>query len=136
MPLMQWTEKLSVGVNELDAEHQRLVAMLNDLYDAAQAGKGKDALGPILDGLITYTQNHFAHEERFMTQHKYPGFAQHKGEHEALAKQVLDVQAKYKAGAGAALSMEVLNFLKNWLTKHIQGTDKQYGPFFNERGIR
>ena len=136
MPLMEWNEKLSVGITQFDNEHKVLVGMVNDLFDGVQAGRGKDLLGPILDGLINYTKTHFANEERFMTLHKYPNFEAHKAEHDALAKQVLDVQAKYKSGASAALSMEVMNFLKNWLVKHIMGTDKTYGPFLNSKGVK
>ena len=136
MPLMEWSEKLSVGVKQFDDEHKRLVGMVNDLFDGVQAGRGKDMLGPILDGLISYTKTHFANEERYMQTHAFPAFAAHKAEHDALAKQVLDVQAKFKGGATSALSMEVMNFLKNWLIKHILGTDKSYGPFLNGKGIR
>lgn len=136
MPLMEWTEKLSVGVGQFDTEHQKLVGMVNDLFDAVQGGKGKDRLAPILDGLITYTKTHFANEERYMQQHDFPGFTAHKAEHDALAKQVLAVQEKVKAGATAALSMEVMNFLKNWLVKHILGTDKGYTAFLNAKGIK
>lgn len=136
MALMEWSDRLSVGITQFDNEHKRLVGMVNDLFDAVQAGKGKDALGRILDGLITYTKTHFANEERYMTQHGYPDLPAHKAEHDALAKQVLDVQAKYRAGASAVLSMEVMTFLKGWLVKHIQGTDKKYGPFLNAKGIK
>jgi hemerythrin len=135
MPLMEWTEKLSVGVKQFDTEHQVLVGMLNQLFDGVQAGKDKDLLGPILDGLITYTRTHFANEERYFVEHKYPNLTAHKAEHDALTKQVIAVQAKFRAGASAALSMEVMNFLKNWLVKHILGTDKAYGPFLNGKGI-
>jgi hemerythrin len=127
---------MSVGVKALDEEHQKLVGMLNALYDGMQAGQGKEALGKILDGLIGYTKTHFAHEERFFAQHGYPDAVKHKAEHDALARQALDVQAKYKAaGSAATLSMEVLNFLKNWLINHIQGSDKKYGPFLNAKGV-
>lgn len=136
MPLMEWSEKLSVGVTQFDNEHKKLVGMVNELFDAVQGGHGKDVLGKILDGLISYTKSHFAGEERYMTQHGYPGLIAHRAEHEALTKQVLDVDKKFKAGATAVLSMEVLNFLKNWLIKHILGTDKSYGPFLNSKGVK
>ncbi|MBP2290441.1 bacteriohemerythrin [Azospirillum rugosum] len=136
MPLMEWNDKLSVGVTQFDNEHKKLVAMVNELFDAVQAGRGKDALGKILDGLIAYTKTHFANEERYFQQLGYPDLAAHKAEHDALARQVLDVQQKYHSGATATLSMEVMNFLKNWLVKHIQGTDKKYGPFLNGKGIK
>lgn len=136
MPLMEWNDKLSVGVAQFDTEHKKLVAMVNELFDAVQGGRGKDALGSILDGLIAYTKTHFANEERYMQQHGYADFATHKAEHEALAKQVVGVQRKYHSGATPTLSMEVMNFLKNWLIKHIQGTDKKYTPFMNAKGVK
>lgn len=136
MPLMEWTEKMSVGVTQFDNEHKKLVAMVNELFDAVQGGRGKDALGKILDGLIAYTKTHFANEERFMQQHGYPDMAAHRAEHEALARQVAEVQQKYHSGATATLSMEVMNFLKNWLVKHIQGTDRKYTTFFNAKGMK
>jgi hemerythrin len=55
MPLMTWTEKLSVGVGVLDEDHKKLVGMLNELYDAMQAGHGRDSLGRILNALVQYT---------------------------------------------------------------------------------
>ena len=71
-----------------------------------------------------------------MKLHAYPNFTAHKAEHDALTKQVLEVQAKFRAGATAALSVEVMNFLKNWLIKHIMGTDKSYGPHLNGKGVK
>ena len=136
MPLMTWNDKLSVGIATIDNEHKRLVGMVNDLYDAVMAGKGKDSLGKILDGLIDYTKVHFAHEEQFFAKTGYADAVAHKKEHDALAKQVLDVQAKYKSGAVSTLSLEVLNFLKNWLANHIQVSDKKYGPHLTANGIR
>ena len=55
MPLMNWTDKLSVGVAVIDDDHKKLVGMVNELYDAMQSGRGKDSLGRILDGLVQYT---------------------------------------------------------------------------------
>jgi hemerythrin len=133
---MEWNDRLSVGIPSIDIEHRRLVGMLNELFDSAQNGKGKETLGKILDGLVTYTATHFANEERYFAQHAYPDSKAHKAEHDALAKSVIDVQKRYRAGASAALSMEVLNFLKNWLSKHIQGSDKKYAPYLTARGVR
>jgi len=124
MPLMTWNERLAVGVKVLDDDHKKLVGMVNQLYDAIQTGHGKDSLGKILDGLIDYTKVHFAREEQFFAQTGYGASVAHKKEHDDLARQVLDVQAKYKAGVNGTLSLEVMNFLKNWLVTHIQGSDQ------------
>ncbi len=136
MPLMVWNNNLSVGVAVIDEDHKKLVAMVNELYEAIQGGHGRDALGKILDGLVSYTVMHFAREEKFFLETGYADAIAHKKEHADLTRQVLDVQAKYKAGATSTLSLEVMNFLKNWLVQHIQGSDKKYGPHLNAKGIR
>lgn len=136
MPLMTWTDKMSVGVEVLDNDHKKLVALVNQLFDGIQAGHGKDAVGQVLDGLISYTVEHFKREEEFFAKTGYPETAEHKKLHEDLTRQVLDVQQKYKSGAGATLSLEVMNFLKNWLINHIQGSDKRYTAHLNANGIK
>ena len=34
MALIEWSDDLSVKVKELDVQHQKLIAMINDLNDA------------------------------------------------------------------------------------------------------
>ncbi len=129
MPLMEWNDKLSVGVDAIDSDHKHLVGLVNELHDAMKAAKGKEVLGKVLDGLITYTKTHFGREEVEMAKHAYPKASEHIREHTNLTKQVLDVQAKFKAGNNAVLSMEVMAFLRDWLLKHIQASDKALGDF-------
>ncbi len=132
--LINWNKSYSVGVSQMDKEHQRLIDIINNLYASMRAGRGKDAIGTILDELIDYTKTHFAHEERLMQESGYAGFDEQKRSHEALIAQVVEIQKKYRAGT--ALGQEVMNFLKNWLVNHIQGLDKQYGPVMNKKGIK
>jgi hemerythrin len=132
---MNWDEKMSVGVALMDDQHKKLIALLNELFDAMIAGHGRDQLGHITDELIDYTRTHFAQEEKLIEQHGFPDVVGHHAAHEALTKQVFDVQQRHKAGGSAVLSMEVLNFLKSWLLNHIQGTDKKYGAYLNSKGI-
>jgi hemerythrin len=98
------------------------------------AGQGKPALAKILDRLVQYTTVHFAHEERLMSLHRYPDMAAHMAEHRALTKQVLDFQKNFESGK-ALVTVQVLNFLKNWLKHHIAESDQRYVPFFKERAI-
>jgi len=69
-----------------------------------------------------------------MKLHAYPDFAAHKAAHEALKKQVLDFQREFEAGE-TFISVELMTFLKNWLEKHIQGTDMRYSPFLIQRNV-
>ncbi|MBI3592188.1 MAG: hemerythrin family protein, partial [Nitrospirae bacterium] len=77
---------------------------------------------------------HFANEENMMKTHAYPDYLKHKAEHDNLTKQALDLQKQHKEGK-PVLTIELMTFLKNWLSNHIMGTDKKYSPFLNSKGI-
>lgn len=135
MALFTWNQNYSVNVVELDQQHKKLIDMLNELHGAMLTGKSKDVLSKILDGLIDYTGYHFTNEEKYMNQYNYPEYQLHKLEHDKLVKQVLDFQSDFRSGK-IGISVQIMNFLKEWLMNHILGTDKKYGPFFNEKGLR
>ena len=135
MAIIQWDAKYSVNVAEFDEQHKKLVALINELDDAMRAGKGKDVIGKILHGVIEYTATHFAAEEHKMITLKYPGLVTQKAEHAKLVAKVKQYEADFKTGE-IAMSIEVMQFLKDWLIKHIMGTDKQYSSFFNAAGVK
>ncbi len=134
-PFVTWTEKMSVGVEALDADHKRLLDLLNDLHDGIAAGRGTERLGRVLDGLMDYTATHFAREEEFFARTGYPAAPEHIHEHETLTGIVHDIQVLYNHGKFEALSLNTLDLLKSWLADHIQGSDKKYGPHLNACGI-
>jgi hemerythrin len=133
MPIILWSDKLSVGNAEIDAHHNGLIQIVNQLHDAVRTGKGDVELGEILDKLINYTGYHFSYEESLMKPGEFAGTASHVAEHQALLVQVLDLQAKFKKGQ-TGLSIRVINFLKDWLTNHILGEDKRLGDYLKQKG--
>ena len=92
MAFITWSSKLETGVTKVDQQHQKLVAMVNALYEAMKDGSGQDVLGKVLNGLVDYTRTHFATEEALMNQFGYPGLATHKIEHDKLTAQVAELQ--------------------------------------------
>lgn len=134
--LIEWDDKLALRIPSIDREHQKLVAMINDLYNGFQSGHGRDAMGLVLNELIEYTANHFKHEEEVFRQTAYPGAEAHIREHQALVAKVLELQAKFKSGAQNVLTQDVMLFLKNWLVQHIMGTDRRYCDHFISHGVK
>ena len=133
MSLIQWNDRLSVQVESMDAQHKKLIAMINELNDAMKQGKGKDMAGKILDGLVSYTVTHFANEEKLMASAGYPQLAEHKVEHQKLIAQVTDFQKKFKSG-NTAITIDLMSFLTKWLTSHIEQVDKRYGAHMIAKG--
>jgi hemerythrin len=126
--MFEWNEDFSVHIPSIDAQHRTLFAIARELHAAMLIGHARGALAKILDRLIQYTTMHFAHEERLMRLHQYPGLAAHQAEHEALTRQVLQLQTDFRNGR-ATITMDLLQFLRDWLEKHIKGTDVKYSPF-------
>ena len=135
MAFIQWNDSLSVGVAEIDKQHQKLVQMINDLHDAMRQAKGNTVLGPLVSGLIDYAGTHFKSEERYFTRFAYPDTDAHKRAHADFVAKVLDFKVKFEANT-IGLSMDVMTFLSNWLQAHIKGEDKKYTACFNANGLK
>jgi hemerythrin len=127
---------MSVGVKVLDDDHMKLVGMVNELHDGILEGHRAEALGHVLDQLVSYTRIHFNREEALFARTNYPSAGEHKREHDDLIAKALDLQARYKGGASSMLSLETMSFLKSWLAHHIQGSDRSYSKHLNAKGIR
>lgn len=134
MALIEWRADLSVEVAEIDRQHQKLVAMINDLHQAMSEGKGKERLGDIVNDLVSYTNVHFKTEENYFAKFGYPDTAAHKKEHAAFVVKVSEFKSGFENGE-LSLTLEVMQFLSKWLRTHIKGTDKKYTQFFNDKGL-
>jgi hemerythrin len=134
MALIEWSDKFSINILEVDNQHKKLVSMVNELHDAMKTGKGKDIMGNILSGLIQYVGTHFATEERFMSKYNYPEYLAHKAEHVKLSQKAVEIQKEFEKGV-PVITVELMNFLKDWLQEHILGSDKKFGIFLNSKGV-
>jgi hemerythrin len=132
---IRWNESYRVNIAVFDRQHQSLFNTINELNDALAAGHGATAIDHVLQKLLEYAKNHFASEEFFMEAHHYPGLAAHRLEHQAFARSIdkyVDDHKKGKSGVPVSL----LLFLQTWLREHILKTDKAYGAFLNDHGVR
>jgi len=135
MPIMQWTEQLSVKVGLFNDEHKKLIELINKLFDAMSQGEGHNALDAILNELTDYTVNHFHHEEEAMEKYNFPGYVAHKKEHEDFVSKVADTKKKYESGA-ITLTVPLIEFLKSWVQEHILKSDMGYSTFLVKAGMK
>lgn len=135
MALFTWNESLSVKIESIDKQHKKLIDMINDFYDNIASRSNKDNISSLLASMKKYTLEHFTGEEEYMKKYGYPEFESHKMEHELFIMKVNDLEEKFNAGK-LVLSLEVTVFLKDWLKKHIMGTDKKYTDFFVAKGVK
>lgn len=130
MPVFEWNSSFEVGVQQFDSHHQHLVGLLNKVYDDFTSGAPSENVGIILDELIDYATYHFTAEESWMKETRFPQIEQHSWEHEMFSKRVIEIQKDFHKG-NQRLTLEVLTFLKNWLTNHILKSDSEYSRFIS-----
>lgn len=123
--MFEWKPEYSVKIPTIDAQHQRLFALAGNLHEAMAQGKGTECLETALSQLIDYTKEHFAAEERLMRMHNFAGLEAHKREHEKLATQVVELQARFRRKE-TFLTLDLMRFLKSWLSEHISRSDQKY----------
>jgi len=135
MSLIVWSNSLSVGIDSIDNQHKKLISMINALNDALADGSANDVLAKIFSGLAVYTVKHFAYEEDLFAEHGYAGTVAHKAEHKALLDQVGELKEKMDDG-DFMIGVEVMAFLKDWLTNHILKTDMAYAKDLIAKGVK
>jgi hemerythrin len=135
MALMAWRDDYSVKIPTIDKEHQQLFDLINVLYDASRAGKGREILTGVADELIRYAETHFRQEEEFLKKTDYPDFVPHKLEHDKFVARVAEFRSRL-AGGEVVISADILWFLRDWLTGHIMRTDKRYSSHLVSNGIQ
>jgi methyl-accepting chemotaxis protein len=130
--LIKWDESLSVGVAEMDRQHQRLVRLINDLHSAMIAKRGREITNAVVEKLVDYVKEHFSREEALMAEYNYPDLDAHVKLHNTFVTKIDDFQKAVMEGQ-LRVTMDIMTFLKDWLTKHIKGTDQQYGRHIKQQ---
>ena len=136
MAAMSWTTSMSVGVPELDDDHKGLIHIINQLDESAGAEGRQAVVRQSLVALIRYAESHFGREEEVMMVCGYPPLAAHKGEHRAFVDKVRGVADRFEGdpeGLSAFVAKELVEFLQDWLKKHIMIEDQAYKPFAERR---
>jgi hemerythrin-like metal-binding protein len=134
MAFIEWISALSVGVDEIDDQHKELIGRINQLAIAKEHKRGREVTAAVLAGLQAYIVEHFGLEERYFREFGYADQKSHVAEHEIFKRKVADFAQAYSKDE-AALSDEILDFLKSWLTKHISFTDRKYRTLFLAKGL-
>lgn len=132
--LVEWKEQYSVGVVEIDAQHQKLVEIINELYHAVEQSKEKERIPFILTELTSYAEYHFSTEEKHFEEFDFEGKEEHIKVHNAYKEKVAQFLERYKKGENL-LALEIMAFLREWWLGHITGMDRGYIENFHQHGL-
>lgn len=134
MPIIQWNDNLSVGIDTMDEQHKKLVNLINLLFDAIEEGKGRQVLDGVLSELMSYTRDHFSAEEQLMQDYNFPGLADHKEMHRKLLDDVSDFCIFNRFNGGdPEIPVNLCKFLQGWLKTHTSSADKLYSEYITSQ---
>lgn len=135
--MFKWQDKFSCGIEEIDSQHRKLfeigakvydTALLNDDYDHY------DELMTILQELVDYTQYHFGYEEMLFEKYNYENAFTHKIEHDFFIKKLKKINSKDLEDSQGETFLQLVEFVSDWITGHILGSDMKYRECFLKGG--
>ncbi len=129
MPIIKWRDSYSVGVEQFDNEHRKLVELINRMFAIVRDKGDVMELSDAVARLIDYTQFHFESEEAALEKSNFPGLEAHRKKHAELARQVTGFQQRLLNEDAFLMSTEFYRFLRDWLLEHIIQEDMKYSRF-------
>lgn len=125
--MITWKPEYATGIPVCDEQHAKLFEIADRAYTLLQNDLSLDKYDKILailEELKEYTLYHFASEEAHMKSIGYSKFLSHKVEHDDFIEKINGVDL-YKVDENQEQYItEILNFLVDWIDKHIIGRDK------------
>jgi hemerythrin-like metal-binding protein len=122
MPFILWRNAFSVGNELIDSQHQKLIEIINRLFEGISKKDAQLKMPDIFRELVEYTRYHFGAEEKMMAELGYLQLAQHKKAHQEFINRINSFKVNHIL-ADEKMKIEVFKYLKDWLTGHIMTMD-------------
>lgn len=132
---LEWNDKYSVGVTEIDLQHQKMFTVINNLIDVIQNTPTNESLIEIINSLVEYKKYHFATEEKYFKEFNYEGATDHIGAHHSFNEKLENIEKKYQDNP-ISMAYELIDFLEDWLIDHLQTKDQEYKECFASHGLK
>ena len=133
--LIQWNEKYSTGVDDIDDQHKEIINQLNRFHEAITSGLGKDVIIDLLEFTAQYAENHFSFEEDCMNRYRCPVAKQNEAAHRRFTKRFQEIREEIAANpVDTETVLEVYHELKEWINWHILKIDTNLRTCVNAEG--
>ena len=114
---VEWKDSYKIGDAEVDAQHQHLFELINELV----AVDSMHDLRPLVMQIYKYTREHFELEEALMRRVNFPGIDAHIEHHAKLLDRLnllsMDV------GKGHMSRPAISSLMNDWALRHVTEDD-------------
>lgn len=127
---LQWDDSLSVGIPEVDREHQQFIQLVNELNQAIAERMEIAEIRRRMHLLQEDAERHFAHEEQLFRQRQYPEAGPHAEIHAQIMRRLTDIMTllgrQRFEPEWIAAGLEI----KDILVHHLLTEDMKYRDYF------
>jgi hemerythrin-like metal-binding protein len=130
-----WSRRWSVGLPEIDKEHEEFAEDVNALRRAIRDEVPKEKVLTLFRRIADGARAHFRHEEEILARHGYPDLKAHQQAHadllDTLDRVGDDLAAASETAAMADPTMEIYEALVN----HLVQNDLDYRWYLLDKGV-
>jgi len=121
-----WNDNLETGIEIIDQQHQKLVALLNELAHSL-VKTDHEQMQIVFDELVEYAAYHFETEEKIWHEifGNDPWYRNHQASHQAFLPELEGLGRLNHNSDDKQVAEKMVKFLIKWLAFHIIGDDKK-----------
>jgi hemerythrin-like metal-binding protein len=134
MHTIPWKDNYSIGVPELDQQHQRLLDIINQLIKEQREPFNSEKFSISISTLTHFAYTHFAAEERILRDTNFPDLNKHVLSHIDFIMKMMGLALKGEQGNNEDRK-ELLRYLRDWYAGHVLGIDRFYIPYVTTENL-
>lgn len=129
---VEWREEYNIGIPDIDKQHKSIVSLINEIYHSMhQTNRKGDYVLEVLEKLDNYVVEHFSYEEKLFKAAKYPGYQEHRKQHQVFAENIKELHEEF--GSSFVNLRLLMQFLTGWLVEHIGESDRNFAIFWHDK---
>jgi diguanylate cyclase (GGDEF)-like protein/hemerythrin-like metal-binding protein len=125
---MVWKDSFCCGNPQIDAQHQSLFHISNELLEAVLSGCPASEISLIITRLLRDVEHHFRDEENILEAADFPGISHHAAEHVRLLAKGMELSRQFSA-ANLSVGGLFQYLAYDVVMTHMLGADREYYPF-------
>lgn len=132
---MKWEPMYSLGIEEIDKQHKKIIEMITKLEEAQFETDPEELIKEVLVELEEYTKYHFKTEEKYFKKFNYVDKEEHEEKHKEFISRIKTCKVSVENEDNSDHVKKLLTFLEDWLVEHIMFTDTKYQDLFIASGV-
>jgi len=132
---LEWTEELSVGIPEIDAEHRHFIRLVNELNDAISRRMDVVEIGKRMQAVLDDAVAHFQHEAVLFKEWGYPDASEHEQKHAQITRTLHEIRSQLANGGTEYEWVEAGLKIKKTLIDHLLNEDMKYRDYRRKNNV-